>query len=246
AVTATAWWFGFVEFPTLPQPIASQLDPRSAEVGVQRSDAAGVPNHGQLIVRDQKGVVNEPLAIGVSLRGGSGREIVILSGFVAGTQLSLGTSLSSARWSLPAEALDKAFIAAPKDFSGTMKVTAKLYSSSSELLQTQLVHFAWSQGGIEQATPVRSADAGRPLSSAIPVKGAESASPIDTAVLSPNKAAGMQSDAATNSTASLPAQEIATLLANGERLLREGDIVTARLALRRAAEAGSADAAYSL
>jgi TPR repeat protein len=44
----------------------------------------------------------------------------------------------------------------------------------------------------------------------------------------------------------LPAGEVDTLLQIGERLLREGDVAAARLSLRRAAEAGSAEAARDL
>ena len=56
-------------------------------------------------------------------QGRLGHEIVVLEGFAEGT-LSVGTSLSSSRWSLPAEGLDQAFVGAPKDFSGTMEVAA--------------------------------------------------------------------------------------------------------------------------
>lgn len=49
-----------------------------------------------------------------------------------------------------------------------------------------------------------------------------------------------------NSTATLDADEIATLVKRGQDFLQNGDLTSARLLLRRAAEAGSASAAFTL
>jgi hypothetical protein len=52
--------------------------------------------------------------------------------------------------------------------------------------------------------------------------------------------------AATDARPSLDAEEIAVLLNRGKAFLNDGDVVSARLVLRRAAEAGSAEAALAL
>lgn len=111
---------------------------------VQFNEKRGSPEHVELVVQDQKGAVDTPIPLGISVSGGSGNEIVVLEGLREGTQISLGTSLSSNRWSLSVKELGKAFIAAPKNFKGSMALAAKLYSARNELLQTATIHFRWS------------------------------------------------------------------------------------------------------
>ena len=114
--------------------------------------------HGHMVVLDQKGLVNHLLPLGISLTGNSGSEIVVLEGLVEGTQLSVGVNLNSNRWALHAEDVDKAFVGAPHDFSGTMEVTAKLYSASNEPLQSEVVRLEWArgEGAITSGNPVQS------------------------------------------------------------------------------------------
>jgi hypothetical protein len=96
-----------------------------------------------MVEAQQSGPVNQPVPLGLSISGDPGIEIVVLDGFAEGTELSTGTRLSSRRWSLPAKDLETAFVGPPKDFIGTMQVTAKLYSSSDELLQTTTIRLGW-------------------------------------------------------------------------------------------------------
>jgi hypothetical protein len=77
------------------------------------------------------------------LNNSSGGETLVLSDLADGTKLSAGTALSSTRWSVPGRDVDKAFIAAPENFSGSMQVTAKLYSSGNLALETKNVRFEW-------------------------------------------------------------------------------------------------------
>lgn len=149
AATGIVVWIGFVEWHSGPV----QFEDLFAKVKstlysgrtLESKEAAGFRDRGDLVVKDQSGRVNEPIPLGITLEGGSGHEIVTLNGLAEGTQLSLGTTLSSTRWSLRAKDLDQTFIAAPMDFSGTMEVTATLYSPNNELLQTKVVRFRWAQ-----------------------------------------------------------------------------------------------------
>jgi len=96
-----------------------------------------------LTFQDPTGAINDPLPLGIVLTDGAGGETLILSDLVEGTKLSAGTELSPTRWSVPGRDLDKAFIAAPENFSGSMQVTAKLYSSSNLVLETENIRFEW-------------------------------------------------------------------------------------------------------
>lgn len=97
----------------------------------------------QLAFGSSKASVNQPLPLGIALSNSFGGETLVLSGLIEGTSLSAGTALSTTRWSVPGKDVDKAFVSAPENFSGIMKVTATLYSSSQDILETKEVQFAW-------------------------------------------------------------------------------------------------------
>ena len=54
----------------------------------------------RLAVKRMKGLVNEPLPLGVSINDASGDERVILAGFAVGTSLSTGTPLGLTSWQM--------------------------------------------------------------------------------------------------------------------------------------------------
>jgi hypothetical protein len=102
-----------------------------------------------LAFQNSTGAINDPLPLGIALNDGAGGETLILSDLAEGTKLSAGTELSPTRWSVPGRDLDKAFIAAPENFSGSMQVTAKLYSSSNLVLETENIRFEWTASRTE-------------------------------------------------------------------------------------------------
>ena len=69
---------------------------------------------------------------------------------------------------------------------------------------------------------------------------------IAIAIKTPEPAAPVASSAAALSNPVLNADEIATLVKRGKSFMTDGDVAAARLLLRRAAEAGSAEAALAL
>jgi hypothetical protein len=96
------------------------------------------------------GAINEPLPLGIILNDSFGGETLILSGLPAGAKLSAGTDLGSTRWSVLGRDLDHAFIAAPENFSGSMQVTAKLYSSGNTVLEARNIYYKWTDGHTEK------------------------------------------------------------------------------------------------
>src|SRR4030081_530510 len=162
--TAVAFSFGFsdelLSRPSLPSHrVADALASGGLPKDGVRPTSSDLPDHGALVIHDQKGLVDHLVPLGISLRGGSGREIVVLDGLVEGTQVSAGTSLSSSRWSLPARDLDQAYIGAPKDFSGTMELSAKLYSPRNDLVQIAIIRLEWGT-----TSPKTSSSASQPSS----------------------------------------------------------------------------------
>ena len=97
----------------------------------------------RLVVEGHTGSANDPLPLGISLRAGSGGEIVTIAGLAEGTVLSLGTPLGTTDWLISARDLDKAFVGPPKNFVGVMEATAQLRSPADQLLDMQPVRFEW-------------------------------------------------------------------------------------------------------
>ncbi len=291
--TAAAFAFGLADHP-LSRRVAAAL----ASVRFPGGPPASSPlaEHGELLVHDQKGVVGHLVPLGISVRGGSGGEIVILDGLVEGTQMSAGTGLSSSRWSLPATELDQAFVSAPKDFIGAMEVSAKLYSNRNDILQVALLRLEWqtispetsnqpqssipaprmsssapriatlqtasSQAARQAPPPVRETSAAaavpptRTSTVTASVAGGEptpapkvpalSLASAGTPVLLPTKTNPAPAQAPKATARPRSRDEIDALLQAGELMLQQGDLAAARVALRRAADAGSAEAARDL
>jgi hypothetical protein len=109
----------------------------------------------RLIVESQKGLANEPLPLGISLKDASGEETVTVAGLAEGTELSLGTSIGLAGWLLSTHDLDKTFVGARGDFVGVMDATVNLRSASGQLLDSRIVRFEWIKKKDESLLPAR-------------------------------------------------------------------------------------------
>jgi TPR repeat protein len=160
----------------------------------------------RLFVVSQKGFVNEPLPLGISLNDASGGETVTLAGLAVGTGLSAGTPLSLSRWRLSSHEIAGALAYSPKDFVGAMDVGIDLHSNGDQLMDRQTVRLEWTQ---------RTEDRSKPLP--------QPSKPVAT----------MQA---------LDADTLAVL----EHFMKNGDIMSARILLKRAAGNGNAQAALEL
>ena len=208
----------------MTQPIPRQMalkDDRSVsplvapkEAGPLGATSIPLRASGRLIVEDRRAFANEALQLGISLDGGIGGEVAILSGLVTGTRLSVGSALGANGWRLPARDLMQAVAYAPKDFVGVMEGAVDVRTDNDVLVDSRPIRLAW--------LPKQSAGPGREAR-------LDGKDPVQPAA-----------------TPSLDAEELATLMRRGEEFLKTGDIAAARLVLRRAANAGHAQAALAL
>jgi hypothetical protein len=97
----------------------------------------------RLVVKPQKGVVNEPLPMGVLLSDASGSEKVILAGLAIGTRLSAGTPVGLTSWEMLAREAVDALVYPPKDFVGLMVAVIDLRSPGDWLMDSQTIRFEW-------------------------------------------------------------------------------------------------------
>jgi hypothetical protein len=174
--------------------------------------------------------VDERIPLGILVQGGNGDETVILKGFAAGTDLSLGTPLGGDGWILLARDLLRTFVEAPAQFLGIMRVTVTAHSADGLVVDRGTQELEWIARTREREPP--STEASDRLS---PIETSVRAVPIETSVATvvPDKP-------------QIAVEQLDALTARGQELVRNGDIVSARLVLERAARAGHAQAALEL
>jgi hypothetical protein len=118
-------------------------------VGMVSPLLEGMPRTGKpaqparLVIKSQKGFVNAPLPLGVTLNHASGGETVTLAGLAPGTILSVGTPLGLSGWQVSARDLGNALAHPPKDFVGVMDAAIDLHSASDWLLESRVIRLEW-------------------------------------------------------------------------------------------------------
>ncbi len=165
-------------------------------------DMSRTASTARLLVSNQEGFVNEPLALGLSIENTSGDETVTLIGLAAGTNVSPANPLGLTGWRVTGRDLAKTRAYPPKDFVGFMVATAKLIGGGNQVLDTQIVRLRWLRNSSDGLVAAPAS----PPTEAVEARGPE---------------------------------DIATLMHRAEEALKQGDIASARLFLRRASEVGT-------
>lgn len=137
--------FGLTWMTSKPVDVASAPDREliapAAPVGTK--SARGAPlTPARLVVESQRGDVNKPLALGVSLEGKVSGETLMVAGFAEGTRLSAGAPLGRNGWQLSAMELGRTMAYAPPDFVGAMEARVDL-RANDRVLDSQLVRLEW-------------------------------------------------------------------------------------------------------
>jgi Sel1 repeat-containing protein len=194
-------------------------------VGGGKQDHLSVATEPHLFLRDEHGETNETLPVGIEIDGNRAGASLVLSGLAADTQLSAGSPLGASGWRVDAADLEGLEIRPPRNFVGAMNIMVDLRLPDDRLADTKAMHLEWA---------ARTEAAAEPQAPAEPKAQAQS-EPEPQAQPEPQPVA-----------LHLDPAEIATLLKRGQEYLKNGDLVSARLLLKRAAAAGSADGAFAL
>jgi hypothetical protein len=201
-----------------------------------------------LVVESQKGFANDPLPLGVALNEATGAEMLTLVGLAHGTRLTAGTPLGLTGWQLAARDLGRAFAYAPKDFVGVMDAAVDLRSPRDRLMDSQIVRLEWVQK--KQAFAVTKLERGKfepsKLEPSKPEPSKPEPSKPESSKPESSKPVLTKPEPPKPAVQALDPEEIATLIKRAEDFMNIGDIVAARLALRRAAAAGNAQASLML
>jgi hypothetical protein len=97
----------------------------------------------RLVVEGGRAAANDPLPLGVSLKGSSGGETVFLSGLENGTRLTAGTPIGSKGWKISARDIGSVMAYAPVNYIGAMHAALNLYAANNAVVDTRVVKLEW-------------------------------------------------------------------------------------------------------
>jgi hypothetical protein len=177
------------------------------------------------VVKGANAENNEEILIGVTVESPRDGATGVISGLAQGTTLSSGKAWGSTGWTLPASELATTYLRPPAGFTGVMEYTVALQLADGTIADRQTMRLEWTAPAVAQAPQLPQSPAPASQQSQAPAQ-----------MPAPAMQAGRAIDA----------QELAAMVKRGEDLLNTGDIASARLLLRRAAEARDARAAFAL
>lgn len=202
----------------------------------------------RLAVRDVRGPNGDWQPLGLTLLNTPESASVIVSGLLAGARLSAGRPLDANRWWLSANDVQKTEIRPAAGFVGKMDLIAELRFPDDVVRDRKSLHTEWTADNAANASaaPQKFASAGAIMPVTAPAPAAVAA-PVSAPVAAPNPpAAPLVKPEPKPAAATLDKEEIALLIKRGEEFIGNGDFASARLLLRRPAEAGDARAAFAL
>lgn len=216
--------------------------------GTESKLAAPGKNSPRLITSALSGAMNRPVAFGVNVEGAAPGASIVIRGMPAGSRMTAGSAEAEGMWRVPIRELARAAVMPPPDFVGTMNLSVDLRLADSSVADSDVQQLKWTASVPDFVVPkpvtttvVKSDSGPFPPPAPRTVGNAAAAAGGETQVVE------RQSGRAQVPTSrQLERDEIANLLRRGQSALQNGDFAAARLLLRRAAEAGNAQAALAL
>jgi len=196
-------------------------------------------------VEGRRNFSNEAITLGVSLYGATGSELAMLTGLVSGTRLSVGNPLGDNGWRLPARDLVNALAYAPKDFVGVMNAAIDLRMPNDRVVDSRVMRLEWLPRRPDSPVVAVRRPEREDLKTGTRPEARPEPRPEPKLEVRPEPEATPEGKPAAVPQA-IDGAEVAALLKRGQDYLQNGDIVSARLMLRRAAGAGDPQAALLL
>lgn len=189
------------------------------------------PRARLVILRAPRGSADEAIPLGVSLAEASGDAALLLSGLPVGSTISAGLPFGEGNWLLSASELSRAVIRPPRGFVGAIDLVAELRLADDTVAERLSLRLTWEAPETTTTIAAQTTDVGAPVGT-----GGADAQARET----PN------SQATSAPLRRMDREEITDLLKRGGEFVAAGNLGPARLALRRAAQAGDPQAAFVL
>ena len=209
-----------------------------------------------LVVRDNTGLVNEPLRLGIIIEDPSPGIYVTIRRVPSDARLTAGKRISASEWRVPAQDIADAAIIPPADFLGGLILSAELHGTDGAALVATFVSFTWTStapAAVVTAPQQPQAVISPPAATVATITPAlpAPASPAATSPAADLPTATLPAPVVTTPARAEPFQaltpnEIAGFIRRAQELMASGDVPGARIYLTRAAEARDARAALLL
>jgi len=136
----------------LEMPISSFLDRqvgdspfRLASPSSRLMPEAPVPEivEPRLLAHDSRGMVGQPVRLGLTLVGPAEGSIVMISGLVRGMTISNGRAVGADTWQVPATDLVTSWVGPPPDYVGVVQFVAELHLPGATIAHRQSISIEW-------------------------------------------------------------------------------------------------------
>ena len=97
----------------------------------------------RLIVQSSRGVVGEPIPLGLAIQGPVENVVVIITGMLAGMEVSTGFEVGVHKWELLPEDVGYAFVVPPENFVGSAGLVAELRLADDKIVDRQAIYLEW-------------------------------------------------------------------------------------------------------
>jgi hypothetical protein len=208
------------------------------------SATAALPPQRQasaLVVHNHAGLVNEPLALGVSVDAADPGAAVTIKGMPPGARLTGGVPLSFTEWRVPADEISNVMVIPPADFVGELDLSAELRSSGGVTQVASFMQLTWKAAPQPQQPAPPAQQMAAP-----PQQPPPQSQPRPQAVASLPATTTTPPQPRADAVRELSPNEIAALVRRAQEMLANGDVKAGRALLLRATEARDARAALVL
>lgn len=213
-----------------PQPAPPQPEPQR-QAAIQQAIPPAIPPGQKLAARDANGSADGPIKLDIRVADASDKEesLISLKGLPPEARLSTGIDVGGGQWLLPPARLKDLTVTLPKGTAGEFGLEVQLLKDDAQTSLSDPVSFDLrvSAKRQESAVVAPSSTAAAPAPA-----GIEQASRL--AVL-PDETPQIETDFLTQ-----------MLIRDGNRLMRDGDIASARRLYEQAAANGNAEASLAM
>ena len=97
----------------------------------------------RLRVESSRGMSGEPVQLGLAIDAPAKGAVVIITGVLAGMEISTGNEVGAHRWELLPEDIPYAFVAPPEKFVGSVDLVAELRLADDKIVDRQTIYLEW-------------------------------------------------------------------------------------------------------
>jgi hypothetical protein len=106
----------------------------------------------RLVVNGSRGMIGEPVPLGLTLRGWADGGVVMIAGLLPGMSLSSGSAVGGNTWQVSATDLASTWIGPPQNFVGVVKLIAELDLPDATIAHRQSIDIEWIGAGPAQVS----------------------------------------------------------------------------------------------